>query len=74
MKFNIANIKTWMRKNYLQFVDKATNEISRTDLAEGAAEESDQNSEDGPLDDIDHWIWSCAHEIACEYEEGKFSK
>ena len=63
-----------MRQNYFEHVDNVTNEINRTSLAESAAEEFNKSSEDGPLDDPDHWIWDCAHEIGCEYETERLSQ
>jgi hypothetical protein len=51
--------------------------MDRTKLAESAGrgragarpEEFNKNFEDGPLDDPNHWIWDCAHEIACAFEQ-----
>lgn len=63
MKFDKYNVKVWMANNYQPHYDPITKEVNFTSLCEEAAEVFNQNFEDGPLDDTDHWIWECPVEI-----------
>lgn len=62
-KFNKKNVKAWMRDNYRPHCDSITKEVNFTTLCEAAAEVFNQNFENGPLDDTDHWIWECPVEM-----------
>ena len=61
--FNKKNVKSYMNNIYLDHVDKATNELNHTSLVESAADYFEQDYENGPLDDPDHWIWEIVLEI-----------
>jgi len=63
MKFTKYNVKVWMTTNYHDHVDSVTGEVNFTSICESAAEAFNQNFEDGPLDDPNHWIWECPAEI-----------
>jgi hypothetical protein len=52
-----------MASNYHCHCDPITKEVNFTSLCEEAAEVFNQNFEDGPLDDPNHWIWDCPVEI-----------
>ena len=52
-----------MTTNYHDHVDSVTGEVNFTSICESAAEAFNQNFEDGPLDDPNHWIWECPAEI-----------
>lgn len=61
--FNKKNVKSYMNNIYSDHVDNHTGEINYTSLVESAACCFEQDYENGPLDDPDHWIWEIALEI-----------
>lgn len=61
--FNRKNVKSYMNNVYENHVDKATGELDYTSLVESAAGYFEQDYENGPLDDPDHWIWEIVLEI-----------
>ena len=61
--FNKKNVKSYMNNVYEDHIDNLTGELNHTSLVESAASYFEQDYENGPLDDPDHWIWEIALEI-----------
>jgi hypothetical protein len=57
-----------MKANVKDYVDRSTNEVNATELAEAAADEFGQKDVGGWLDDETHWVWDLAADAAGQWE------
>jgi hypothetical protein len=60
-----AKVKKWMKSMVDDHVDRKTDEVNTTSLAEGAAHEFDH---DEWLDDSNHWVWDLSMSVGNDYE------